>query len=312
VKGVKCPECGCERIVHDPCTGEVVCAGCGLVIEAPIIDARPEWRSYTAEESAEKSRVGMPSLLSIHDKSLTTTIGRVDEDASGRKLSKATQQQMWRLRRLQIRSRAYGSAERNLAQAMAELNRLCEALKTPPSIRENAAAIYRKVLEMNMVRGRTINAMVAGALYAACRSAGLQRTTREIAKAVKAERRTFLRCYKAILKELNVQTLVPDPISYISRIAEPLKVGGEAQGRAVQIIMKAREKRETVGKKPIGLAAAALYLACQELGIMLLQRDVAGAAGVTEVTIRNHSRSLERCLGLKPHKRWKARTLTSR
>jgi transcription initiation factor TFIIB len=43
----------------------------------------------------------------------------------------------------------------------------------------------------------------------------------------------------------------------------------------------------------MGMAASALYLACIKMGEKIAQRQIALAAGVTEVTIRN------RCKGLK-------------
>jgi transcription initiation factor TFIIB len=42
----------------------------------------------------------------------------------------------------------------------------------------------------------------------------------------------------------------------------------------------------------MGLAAAGLYLACVKNGVSITQRDLAEAAGVTEVTIRNRYKSL--------------------
>ena len=47
-----------------------------------------------------------------------------------------------------------------------------------------------------------------------------------------------------------------------------------------------------------GLAAAALYVACVTLGENKTQRDVAEAAGVTEVTIRNRYKGLKVALNL--------------
>lgn len=48
----------------------------------------------------------------------------------------------------------------------------------------------------------------------------------------------------------------------------------------------------------MGLAAAALYIACLEKGEKKTQRDIAEAAGVTEVTVRNRYKSLRRQLEL--------------
>jgi transcription initiation factor TFIIB len=48
----------------------------------------------------------------------------------------------------------------------------------------------------------------------------------------------------------------------------------------------------------MGLAAAALYVACVKNGENKTQREVAEAAGVTEVTIRNRYKGLKVSLNI--------------
>src|SRR4030042_459838 len=131
----KCPECGSENLVHDYDTGETVCGDCGLVLYEQMMDKGPEWRAFTQEEKASRSRVGVPTSYSVHDKGLSTAISQVDRDAFGRKLPLSTRLQMWRLRKWQIRSRVHSSVDRNLAQAMAaELRGRCVKLLRPVSL----------------------------------------------------------------------------------------------------------------------------------------------------------------------------------
>jgi transcription initiation factor TFIIB len=49
----------------------------------------------------------------------------------------------------------------------------------------------------------------------------------------------------------------------------------------------------------MGLAAAALYIACLQSNEKKTQSDIAEAASVTEVTVRNRYKSLKHQLGLK-------------
>ena len=58
------------------------------------------------------------------------------------------------------------------------------------------------------------------------------------------------------------------------------------------------EKEISAGKGPMGLAATVLYLSCQSNGEGISQRNIAEAAGVTEVTIRNRSKDLKARLQL--------------
>jgi len=294
----KCPECGSANLVHDYDTGETVCGDCGLVLHEQMMDKGPEWRAFTQEEKASRSRVGIPTSYSVHDKGLSTAIGRVDRDAFGRKLPLSTRLQMWRLRKWQIRSRVHSSVDRNLAQAMAELDRLADKAYIPPSVKEKAAVVYRKALDKGLVRGRSIAAIAAASLYAACRSTGTPRTLREIAEASLVDKKDVARCYRLLLRELSVQMPIADPLTYVSKIAERTGISGRTQGVAIQILSDAKKRRAAAGKDPMGLAAAALYIACLQNNEKKTQKDIAEAAGVTEVTVRNRYKSLKRQLGL--------------
>jgi transcription initiation factor TFIIB len=294
----KCPECGSANLVHDYDTGETVCGDCGLVLHEQMMDKGPEWRAFTQEEKESRSRVGIPTSYSVHDKGLSTAIGRVDRDAFGRKLPLQTRLQMWRLRKWQIRSRVHSSVDRNLAQAMAELDRLSDKSYIPPSVKEKAAVIYRKALDKGLVRGRSIAAIAAASLYAACRDTNTPRTLREIAEASLVDKKDVARCYRLLLRELGVQMPIADPLTYISKIAERTGISGRTQGLAIEILSDAKRRRAAAGKDPMGLAAAALYLACLHNNEKKTQKDIAEAAGVTEVTVRNRYKSLKRQLGI--------------
>ncbi len=288
----KCPECSSNNLVHDNDTGETICGDCGLVVYEQMMDKGPEWRAFTSEEKASRSRVGMPLSYSIHDKGLSTVISQVDRDAFGRKLPMSTKLQMWRLRKWQIRSRVHSSVDRNLAQAMAELERLSSMVSISPSIKEKAAVAYRKALEKGLVRGRSINAITAAALYAACRKSGSPRTLSEIAKASLVNKKDVARCYRLMLQELDFHMPISDPLTYVSKIAEKTGISGKTQGAAIAILREAREKRFSAGKDPMGLAAAALYIACLQNAEKNTQKDISEAAGVTEVTVRNRYKTL--------------------
>ena len=294
----KCPECDSTNLVHDYDTGETICGDCGLVVNEQMMDKGPEWRAFTKEEKASRSRVGVPTSYSVHDKGLSTAISQIDRDAFGRKLPLRTRLQMWRLRKWQIRSRVHSSVDRNLAQAMAELDRLADKVYISSPTKEKAAVIYRKALDKGLVRGRSIAAISAASLYAACRGTGTPRTLREISEASLVEKKDVARCYRLLLRELDVQMPIANPLTYVSKIAESTGISGRTQGVAIHILRKAREKRASAGKDPMGLAAAALYIACLQNDEKKTQKDIAEAAGVTEVTVRNRYKSLKKQLHL--------------
>jgi len=293
-----CSECGSGNIIHDNESGEIICGNCGLVITGSIINKGPEWRAFTQTEKESRSRVGVPLSFSVHDKGLTTMIGRVGRDAFGRKIPLKTKLQMLRLRKWQIRSRVHSSVDRNLAQAMAELDRLTDKLHIPPSIKEKAAVIYRKALDKGLVRGRSISAIAAASLYAACRTSQTPRTLRELAQHSPIEKKDIARCYRLLLRELNIRMPIPAAQLRVPKIAAKVNVGEKTQQRAVEILREAERLKTTAGKDPMGLAAAALYIACVMNDEKRTQKMIADAAGVTEVTIRNRYKGLKEALDL--------------
>jgi transcription initiation factor TFIIB len=295
---VRCPECGSTNIIIDSDMGEYVCGNCGLVIQEDVPNQGAEWRAFTPQERASRARAGTPTKYSHYDKGLSTVI-RVEKDAYGRPLSPKVKQQMWRLRRWQMRSRVHASQSRNLMLAMSELQRLSEILHIPTSIQDMASIVYRKTLNEGLVRGRSIGGMVAGALYAAIRFTKLPRTLKEISEASQRTQKEIARSYGVIVRNLEMRMPIDDPTDYVTKIAEKAKVSSEIEGLAIKLIEKAKKKYATTGKDPSGLAAAALYIASKQKKEKITQSRLAKAADVTEVTVRNRKRDLMKSLNMK-------------
>ncbi len=90
-----------------------------------------------------------------------------------------------------------------------------------------------------------------------------------------------------------------DPKQYVPKIVEQLRLGGEIQREALKILEEAKKKGLTAGKDPAGLAAAAVYIASLLKGEVRTQKEVAQAAQVTEVTVRNRYKELAKELSIK-------------
>ena len=142
---LRCPECS-GQLATDTEHGETVCVDCGLVVEEDEIDRGPEWRAFDSKEKDNKSRVGAPTTNMMHDKGLSTNIGWQDKDAYGKSLSSRQREKMQRLRTWNERFRTRDSKERNLKQALGEIDRMASALGLPDNVRETASVIYRRAL----------------------------------------------------------------------------------------------------------------------------------------------------------------------
>lgn len=277
-------------------TGELVCGDCGLVILEELVSQYPESRAFTLEEEENKARVGPPTRQSRFNKGLFTAI-KINRDAFGRPLPPETRRQMWRLKRWHARYQMH-QKERNLRRAMDEIRRITEKLSIPSAVQENAAVIYRKALDKGLIRGRSITSIAAAALYVACRLAETPKSLKEIAEAGLRDIKSISRDYRMLLRELKIELPIHDPLTYLPKIAEKANVSGTAQGLAAEILRRAKEERLTSGKAPRGVAGAVLYIACLLKDEKRTQKQIAEAAGVTEVTIRNRIRELKERLSL--------------
>ncbi len=289
---MKCPSCGDKKIITDQNTGELFCSKCGLVVTDKITDTSAEWRSFSNDEG-NKARTGAGTSLTMHDMGLSTVIGAVNKDATGKPLSASVKNSIERLRTWDSRSQANSSADRNLRHALNEMNKLKDKLALTDAVIEKAAYIYRKAMERKLVRGRSIQGLVAACLYASCRNTETPRTLDDIANGINIRRKDVARCYRLIFRELELKMPVVDPVKGISRIASIAELSEKSKRKAIAILNQAKEKGMVAGKDPMGIAAAALYLACISTGESKSQKEISGASGVTEVTIRN------RCAGLR-------------
>ena len=285
-------------MVTDGVGAEVCCSSCGLVLKDKIVQTGPEWRSFSSDGKDDQSRTGMPTSIAVHDMGLATMIGSTNRDASGKSLSGSMASTVERLRTWDRRSQTHQSADRNLRQAFSELRRLSENLSISESGTERAAYFYRKALERGLVRGRSISAIIAASLYAACRDQEIPRTLKDVAAASNVKKKDLARSYRLMHREMDFKMPVADPARCISAIASRAGMSETTQRRARGILVMAREARISAGKDPMGLAAAALYVACTLNGEEKTQKDVSEAARVTEVTIRNRYKGLRQALGI--------------
>jgi transcription initiation factor TFIIB len=148
-------------------------------------------------------------------------------------------------------------------------------------------------LEKKLVRGRSISAMIAASLYAACRDAEIPRTLNDVADAANVKRKDISRCYRLLHYELELKMPVVDSVQCIAKISSKLEMPEKTKRFAAKIIKETQKRRESAGKDPMGLAAAALYFSCVKNGVSVTQRDIAEASDVTEVTIRNRYKGLK-------------------
>ena len=288
----RCPECNSINLTHDEHRGEIICGDCGLLIEEKMVDTGQD-AGGQFDKSEKKGRGGAPISSQKFDQGLTTNVGEISDIY---RLESGQTRKFLRLKKWQ--ERVSTSIERNLRLAMAELRRVSSFLTLPSVVRDEASRVYRFVLQRGLVRGRSMESVIAACIYAACRSYNIPRTLDEIANASDVPRKESGRTYRFIIRKLGIKVKPSSPKDYISRFSSILHLSPKSQNEALKILKKADISELTSGRGPAGIAAAALYVSALLNDEKKTQREVADVAGITEVTIRNRYKELIDRLGI--------------
>ncbi len=302
-RGNVCPECGNTRFIEDQSRGELYCEKCGYVMQQEIIDTGQEWRAFDSEQMSRRARSGAPLTFTKHDKGLTTEIGKGLGELY--KVPARKRAQYYRLTKWH--KRLIKSKDRNLSFALSELQRIVSFLNLPRPIHERIAKYYEEAVNKGLVRGRSIESVVAALTYAVSREFGSPRTLDEISEASGVDKREIGRTYRYIARELHVRILPADPTTFVPRFCSMLGLSDKVQAKSIDILRKAKKYDITSGKGPTGVAAAAIYVATVLGGEKRTQREVADIVGVTEVTIRNRYKELVEKLGIEEEVEKKAK-----
>jgi transcription initiation factor TFIIB len=284
-------------MVTDAVSGEVVCGTCGLVVIEKGEDRNPESGTRDAEDFSAKSRTGPGSSLAIHDNGLATNIGFDNRDASGNRLTGDSRRTFDRLRTWDSRIKST-SRDRTLIQAFSLLSSMKTKLAIPDTVIEEAAYIFRKAMNDKLTKGRGIPAIICASLYAACRESDTPRTLRDIAMVGNIKRKNLARAYTILVRNMNLSQPAFESSEFVTRISNEVGISEKTRRDALNLLSRAAEKEISAGKNPMGLAASVLYLSCKINDERIKQTELAHAAGVTSVSIRNRIIDLKKELKL--------------
>jgi len=280
----------CDAPDVRPYRGIYVCRNCGIVHGPVIIDA-PR-RAFTQQEIDSRRR----SEPVFTDFGPRTVVPKSGVDTSGTSLSPKQKQKYWRLSKIQ-RS-VTTTFERNLSIAQPKLLNQASTLGLPRTVTEEALRIYKKAVREKLTMGRSIDSLVAAALYAAIKIHGLPRTLNELSKITQIPVKTIAKSYRLLAQHIVESTpkeLIDLKRQYISRFGQDLKLTPLVQKRAIEMLELAAEGGMVLtGKNPKGLAAASLYLAAKELGEPRSQFEISKVASISEVTLRNRAKNIKK------------------
>ncbi len=243
-------------------------------------------RAFTTQEKNNRERVGSPISILLPSMGLTTVIDK--KNITNPDLKRAAK---WNTR--------MSWQNRNLLIASTELKRISSNLNLPDHIKEEAMRLYREAFKLKLLRGRSINGMVAASIYYSCRKKGFPRTLQEILDETAEPAKDVRRCYRVLIRELHLKVPNTDPLSLVPKFITELDLNLEIEELVRKILNAYKKRIPTSGKDPKGIVAGAFYLACKIRKKDFTQKQIADTIGVTEVTLRSRYKELTKKLNIK-------------
>jgi transcription initiation factor TFIIB len=237
-------------------------------------------RAYTSQERDAREHTGAPISELLPDIGLTTFIDKKNiTDPDLKRAAKWNTRMSWE--------------KRNILIATTELKRICTNLNIPNHVRVEAMRLYKEAFKLKLLRGRSINAMVAACVYFAIRFKQIPRTFQEVLDESSETAKNVRRSYRAIVSELRLKAPNMDPNALVPKYISKLNLDQNISKTTNDIITKFSANFETSGKDPKGIVAGALYLAVKMNNLAFTQKEIADSVGITEVTLRSRYKELK-------------------
>jgi transcription initiation factor TFIIB len=275
----------CNELIVDQERGEVVCAETGEIVDEDRVSLGPDWRAYTSDEWNRRAHANVITHT-VHDSGLSTEI-----DLSVRRYREIVKNRKLALLQKRIR---VGREERKIVEALTHLNHMCSYLNIPDQVRETAAIILRKVFASLQPKMNKLQILAAASIVLAARKHEIPIRIRELITKFNIDEEEYWKLVSEIhfKTDLNEFKAYVDPRKFLPQIISNLGLSQQVYMFAAKLIDVLKRSGLTEGKDPAGIAAASVYIASIVLDEKKTQKQVAQAANVTEVTIRNRYRDI--------------------
>ncbi|MDR0798031.1 MAG: transcription initiation factor IIB, partial [Nitrososphaerota archaeon] len=264
----------------------------GFVVNQKNAEKKTVLQKVNEEKKSKHTKIGACLTFTIHTKGSTTIIDWHNQNKHSKNFSINQKTQIYRLRNWQRRIKATGSAERNLTYALTEITKTANNLDIPKNVLETATVIYRKAVKERLINGRSIQCIATASLYLACRQCGHPKTFNDIAYTSTVNKKKLGKDYRFLIKRLNYSTPPLQPNQYVAKFSNKKLSQEKIEEITHKILVAAKDNKLTAGRSPIGIAAAASYIALILIDERKTQKEIADIAQTTETTIKNRYKEL--------------------
>ncbi len=163
---------------------------------------------------------------------------------------------------------------------------------------ESAFRLFSLAVEHNFVQGRKTIHIVAACVYIVCRQERSPVMLIDLSDVLRVNvfdlGRTFIKLYH--LLNLNRALPIIDPALFIQRYAGRLELGERTHAvcsLAIKIVAQMNRDWIQMGRRPAGICAVALQVACNTHGVDRSREDIRKTLRVSEATVIQRMREFE-------------------
>jgi transcription initiation factor TFIIB len=223
-----------------------------LILKSKSYEQNNQDKGYSDKQLLSSSPLTSPKLL------WPTMIGRTSKDAFGNPISNEALDHIKRMRILDLRIES--KLNKSLRQASRQILLLKDRLSLSDFLMEKVLYLYKKVYERGIIRRRSVLLVVAAAIYIAYREIGSPRTLKDVSNTCSLKYKELAQTYRLLVTELDIKVPILDLAKYIPKLASKMNVNKRTEFQAIKMINHVSGTGMCIGKNPITVAAAILYV----------------------------------------------------
>lgn len=240
-----CPACGSGSVSHRPAIESWICDDCSYVLSS---DEQPQ---VTGQSSS-------PTNTTTGD--ATSTANRVDWES-------------------QIA--VTDTSEANLVDALTRTETIAEKVSLSAERTLRAGEMIAEAWQTNFMHGRSQERTVAAVIYAVSREVDTAIPPAQIADAVATDKASIKQTFQKLNRELELDIGPPLPREFVTAISTNLELPANIEPTAKHLL----KQHDVAGGNPVGIAAAAVYITCEQSDVDVTLKELAAVTGLTKETI---------------------------
>ncbi|CDW73110.1 transcription initiation factor iib [Stylonychia lemnae] len=269
----RCDECKKAELVTNHVEGTIVCQNCGLVQQQRIIDDSSEWRTFSSETSsggANPSRVGgrLNPYLSNYG---------IDTRVTG---NNASEIQKWSDRS------SLNAKDKLISKGLRAIKDYAQMLNMKEGTINMACDIYKEIEDKEILRGKSVNGKVAGAIYYASRKNNQPRSLKKILATMQVNFKELNSCTKKIRELFPDERVIVKPWQLADQACNKLELGIDVNNAAKHTAEQIYKLEIATGRQPQTIAGVAVFIVSQLSTQKKSLSEIAESLSITEQTIK--------------------------